>query len=82
MINFCGWNTVQQEIQPIAMHAGLLMHHIKLAVLIQHSSTVVFETGSQDFRGHEQSRVHKAATELLANARLMHKRGDTVDTAD
>ena len=37
-----------------------------------------WKSAVEDFRGHEQSRVHKSAAELLANARSMHKRGDTV----
>ena len=46
------YSTVWQDIQPIAMHAGL-PNHTRLGVRIQHSLTVVFETANQQWKTFE-----------------------------
>ena len=70
-INFHGSSTVQQEIQPIAMRVGLLIPPIRLAVLIQHSLTVVFETGSQPWKIFEVTN-DQWCTNLLLSCWQMH----------
>ena len=37
-----------------------------------------WKSAVEDFRAHEQSKAHKTAADYLANARSMHKRGDSV----
>ena len=61
----------QQEIQPISMCVGLPIPPIRLAVLIQHSLTVVFETGSQPWKIFEVTN-NQGCTNLLLSCWQMH----------